>query len=220
MEHLRFKSSQTPAVYVAGGLDSKTQEAFEMHLMSCPECVDEVEAWRTVKDKIVEDTGERRREPMVTAPPVGQPSAIQRRSALAGWRLAASVAALTCAGAAGGWYARSAQGPWMDTDSVGFYSLPVRMRGPADCLSLHLDGPIKLVAVRVPGAAPEEQLVAVDGSGRDLSPDSYAVRTQTDGSWLVRLGAPIIREQGVRFEARSADGTADPRGCVLSSAKG
>jgi hypothetical protein len=217
MEHLRFKSSQTPAAYVAGALDSRMQEAFELHLMSCPQCVDEVEAWRTIKDKMVDETGERSREPELAAAPA---AAATHRSALMGWRLAASLAAICCAGAAAGWYARSAQGPSIDADNLGFYSLPVRMRGPADCLSLRLDAPIKLVAVRVPGAAPEQQLVAVDGAGRDLSPDSYSVRTQSDGSWLVRLSAASIRGQGVRFEARSADGTADPRGCVFNSAKG
>ena len=62
--------------------------------------------------------------------------------------------------------------------------------------------------------------LAVDAAGRDLSPDSYTVRTQSDGSWLVRLSAASTRGQGVRFEARSADGTADPRGCVFNSAKG
>ena len=214
MEHLRFKSSQTPAAYVAGGLDSRMQEAFELHMMSCPQCVDEVEAWRAIKDKMVDETGERPREPAVHAP-----AAAAARATLSGWRLAISLAVLTCVGAAGGWYARSTQGPSLTADSLGFYSLPVRMRGPSDCLSLRLDTPIKLVAVRVPGAAAEQQLVAVDGTGRDLSPDSYAVRMQGDGSWLVRLSAPAVRGQSVRFEARSADGTADPRGCIANGIK-
>src|SRR5579872_594650 len=214
MEHLRFKSSQTPAAYVAGGLDSRTQEAFELHMMSCAQCVDEVEAWRAIKDKMVDETGERPREPAVA------PSAAAAgRAALTGWRLAVSLAAVSCVGAAGGWYARSAQGPSLSADNVGFYSLPVRMRGPSDCLSLRLDAPIKLVAVRVPGAAAEQQLVAVDGAGRDLSSDSYAVHMQGDGSWLVRLGARSVRGQSVRFEARSADGTADPRGCIANGLK-
>src|SRR5581483_6078472 len=215
MEHLRFKSSQTSAAYVAGGLDPRTQEAFELHMMSCPQCVDEVEAWRTIKDKMVDETGERPREPAVVAP-AAAPAA---RGSVMGWRLAMSVAAMTCAGAAAGWFARSAQGPTLSSDSLGFYSLPVRTRGVADCIPLRLAPSVQLVAVRVPGAAAEQQLVPVDSAGRDLNPDSYAVGTQADGSWLVRLKAASVREQSVRFEARSADGTADPRGCVSSNTK-
>ena len=215
MEHLRFKSSQTPAAYVAGGLDSRTQEAFELHMMSCPQCVDEVEAWRTVKDKIVDETGERPREPAVAVPAAAMP----HDSFFMSWRVAVSLIAMTFVGATGGWYARSVQAPALNSDSLGFYSLPVRTRGAAECMSLRLDAPIKLVAVRVPGAAEEQRLVPVDSSGRDLSSDSYAVRTQGDGSWLVRLNAASVRGGSVRFEARSADGTADPRGCVASSAR-
>jgi hypothetical protein len=42
MDHLQFKANQTAAVYVADGLDASTQEAFEMHMMACPECVEDV----------------------------------------------------------------------------------------------------------------------------------------------------------------------------------
>jgi len=216
MEHLRFKSSQTPAAYVAGGLDSRAQEAFELHMMSCPQCVDEVEAWRTIKDKVVDETGLRPREPAVAVPAAAMPPA---GASFMSWRLAISLVAMMSVGATAGWYARSTQGPAVNSDSLGFYSLPVRTRGAAECVSLRLDAPVKLIAVRVPGAAVEQQLVPVDSAGRDLSSDSYAVRTQGDGSWLVRLRAASVRGGSVRFEARSADGTADPRGCVASSAR-
>ena len=49
MDHMRFKANLTAASYVARGLDESTQEDFELHLMSCPECVDDVEAWRAIE---------------------------------------------------------------------------------------------------------------------------------------------------------------------------
>ena len=215
MEHLRFKSNQTPAAYVSGALDPKVQEAFELHMMSCTECLEEVEAWRTIKDHMPEDAG--------TAPAVPRPGGAvapaRARTASLRFNLAASLAAVTVAGAAAGWYARSVQAPSLDAESMGFYSLPVRTRGLADCMSVRLDAPVKLIAVRIPGAAHDQQLVAVDSDGRDLNPESYSVRTQSDGSWLVRLRAATLRVQGIRFEARSADGTADPRGCLTNAAK-
>jgi hypothetical protein len=101
-------------------------------------------------------------------------------------------------------------------NTLGFYSLPPLTRGPADCTVVRLDPELALIALRVPGATREQQLIAVDSEGRDLAPDSYSVRTQADGSWLVRLQAQTVRDQGLRFEARSADGTVEPRGCIAS----
>ena len=49
MEHLRFKADQTAAIYIARGLDEKSQEAFELHLMTCGDCVNDVEAWRAIE---------------------------------------------------------------------------------------------------------------------------------------------------------------------------
>jgi hypothetical protein len=225
VDHLRFKSNQTAAAYVADALDLQTQEAFELHLMSCAECVDEVESWRAIKMSLVRDTDERQGKPALDVPrglpgasaaQSGRSGRQRARTSLGAGRFAASLAAVALASAAAGWYVRSAQAPWSDSESVAFFSLPPIARGPADCTALHLDGHTRVAALRVPGAAPEQQLVAVDSDGHDLAPDSYSVRTQGDGSWLVRLDAKVLA-QSIRFEARSADGTVDPRGCLLSA---
>ena len=228
MDHLRFKSNQTAAAYVADGLDPKTQEAFELHLLSCPECVDEVESWRAIKHSLLRDvdttegnhSAEQRQSDAATAPGRARvrAAAAPPRSSLATARFAASLTAVALASAAAGWYVRSAQSPWSDSEAVAFFALPPVARGPADCTSLHLDGRTRVIALRVPGAVPDQQLVAVDSTGHDLASDSYSVRAQGDGSWLVRLDATTRLGDGIRFEARSADGTVDPRGCILSSA--
>ena len=49
MDHSQFKANQTAAVYVADGLDERTLEAFEMHMMGCTECIEDVESWRAIK---------------------------------------------------------------------------------------------------------------------------------------------------------------------------
>lgn len=263
MDHLRFKSEQTAATYVADGLDPETREQFELHLMSCPECVEEVEGWRAIKSCLPRDAqngtcreagkscdrsaGSARNaetQPRATAQAAepsatpGAPGAPAPKSVVTGrsppsspgaplpppvtinggvrWRVAAALAAGVLVGAAGGWYGRSVQGPALTGGNIAFYSLPPLMRGPADCTSVRIGPRVDLIALRVPAAAKEQQLVAVDSEGHDLAPEEYSVRMQTDGSWLVRLRAPTIREQGIRFEARSADGTVEPRGCVVS----
>jgi hypothetical protein len=208
MDHMRFKSNQTAAAYVADALDPAAQEAFERHLMSCPDCVSEVEDWRAIKSQLP-------RERLPEAESAASASSAAR-SPVFHWKLAASLAAVAAAGLAGGWYARSMQTPWAD-GGMGFYSLPPVSRGPADCVTVRLDAPTELLALRVPGAAPEQQLIAIDSEGRDLASDKYSVHTQSDGSWIVELRAQTVRDQGIRFEARSLDGTVDPRGCILNT---
>jgi anti-sigma factor RsiW len=252
MEHLRFKSEQTAAAYVAGGLDPTVQEQFELHLMSCPDCVEEVESWRALKGCLPLETaqavgapgGISRRPPApsvrpVSVSPAAKPASAQPASptsvpavavpaaatAATGtsrpvrWHVAAALAAGVIVGAAGGWYGRAEQGPSVRSESIGFYSLPPVMRGPSDCTAARVAPQVTVLALRVPGAAKEQRLVAVDSEGHDLASDDYSVTTQADGSWLVRLRADMVRDQGIRFEARSADGTVEPRGCVFAGSQ-
>jgi anti-sigma factor RsiW len=273
MDHLRFKSDQTAAAYVADELDPTHREEFELHLMSCLECVEDVEGWRAIKNHLPREAVPRNAAPHEIAPaqrapqqefsaqaspgtvhvvrdagghapareshkarPSGPRSPARqteagaataahdapvspRQPSAARWRLASAVAAGVLAGTVGGWYVRSARGPSIDAEHIGFYSLPPLVRGPADCMSLQLRTGVSLLALRIPGAVPDQQLVPVDSEGHDLAPASYSVQIQGDGSWLVRLQAATVREQGIRFEARSPDGTVEPRGCVISAAQ-
>jgi hypothetical protein len=248
MEHLHFTTNQTAAAYVARRLDPETQEAFELHLMECGECLREVESWRAIKDTLrkytdipyeqiaalaEEDAAPResfgvtslhaarpavpRQPPSVEQAQPSAPLGVARTRTRMQWSMAAAVAGALALGAAGGWSARSLQSSGLDADSTAFYSLPALTRGPTDCLTAALAPATRQLMLRVPGAAPDQQLVAVDSEGRDLASDDYIVRMQADGSWLVRMRAKVLREQGIRFEARSADGTAEPRGCVQST---
>ncbi|MGH8226552.1 MAG: zf-HC2 domain-containing protein [Steroidobacteraceae bacterium] len=233
MDHLRFKSEQTAAAYVAGDLDPRSMEQFELHMMSCPECVEAVEGWRAIKSQLGRGAFETRASP---APPADEALAPVRRPArlpsetrrgparpthaALRWRLASMITLGLLAGAAGGWYLRTAEGPPLDGGSIGFYDLPPVTRGPANCVAVDLGPRVSLIALRVPGALASEQLVAVGGNGRDLPPEAYSVRTQSDGSWLIRLEAATVRAHPIRLEARSADGTVDPRGCIAGTPGG
>ena len=123
MDHTQFKANQTAATYVADGLDQGTLEAFEMHMMGCTECVEDVEAWRAIKLNMPR-----------TARPALAPGAIRRSvHAAAGWRMAASLLIAASLGAAGGWLGRAAQAPDLDSAQTVFFNVPAVTRGADEC---------------------------------------------------------------------------------------
>jgi hypothetical protein len=215
MDHLRFKSNHTAAVYAADGLDAQTQEAFELHMMSCPECTGDVEVWRAMRSHLPRDDS----RTQMPSRPETVPAAVAApaHASVSRWRIAATVAAVGMVGAIAGWYARSAQGPWADSARIAFVSLPPATRSLSDCTPLQVESQTRLVALRIPGAAVDEQLVAIDSTGHDMSLDRYAVSMQGDESWLVRFPADELRNGNIRFETRSVDGTAEPLGCVAGA---
>ena len=126
MDHALFKAKQTAAVYVADGLDEHTLEAFEMHMMGCTECVEDVETWRAIK---------------VNMPRHGTPGTRAGRSRaqhapqypdLVGWRMAASLVVGGVVGTAGGWFGHQSQTPNLDSTQTTFFNVPAassRRRG-------------------------------------------------------------------------------------------
>src|SRR5689334_23688459 len=97
MDHIQFKANQTAAGYVANGLDESTQEAFELHMMGCSECVEDVEVWRAIKLDMP------KQRPQVTTLPQRQ----RKVAAFGDWRMAASLVGVGLLGAAGGWLGKS-----------------------------------------------------------------------------------------------------------------
>src|ERR1700752_3541868 len=96
MDHMQFKANQTAAGYVANGLDESTQEAFELHMMGCSECVEDVEVWRAIKLDMP-----RQRAQVSTLTPRRKPAAFSD------WRIAASLVGAGLIGATGGWLGKS-----------------------------------------------------------------------------------------------------------------
>src|ERR1700742_3884933 len=96
MDHVQFKANQTAAEYVAGGLRDSTEESFELHLMGCSECIEDVEIWRAIKLE------------MRNMGPKARSATAHRKSTDFGdWRMAASLVGVGVIGAAGGWLGKA-----------------------------------------------------------------------------------------------------------------
>jgi hypothetical protein len=197
MDHMRFKANLTAASYVARGLDESTQEDFELHLMSCPECVDDVEAWRAIEKHM----------------PKAEGAAVARsaRAGLNRWRLAASLVGIGIIGAASGWYGRGFTDP--DLDKTEFFNTLALTRG-AYCTPLKYAADTQRVVLRVAGVASDRKVVALTPQAEPLAPRSYSARRQTDGSWLLQFAAASLTPRAIRLESQGATGPGEPLGCI------
>jgi hypothetical protein len=204
MDHLRFKADQTAASYVSRGLDASAQEDFELHLMSCPECVDDVEAWRAIEEHMPRDT----------RPAVPRAASASASGGFKPWRVAASLAAIGILGAAGGWYARSIADPALDRTAF-FNALPVS-RGAFDCVPLKFAADTRQIALRVAAVGSDRRVVALNSRGEELAARGYSARRQADGSWLLTFPSDTIARRAIRLESHAATGPAEPLGCISS----
>lgn len=194
MEHARFKANLTAATYVSHELEESAQEEFELHLMSCAECVEDVEAWRAIEKHM----------------PRAAPAAVQRpfaHSALRHWRLAASLIGIGILSAAGGWYGRMLADSALDR--TAFFNAAAPTRGAPQCTALKFPPDTERVAVRFPGVASDSKLVARDASGAELR-----ARRQSDGSWLLQFAPATLARGAIRIESAGERGAAEPVGCL------
>src|SRR5882724_9410316 len=122
MDHIQLKANQTAAGYVANGLDESTLEAFELHLMGCSECVEDVEVWRAIKLDMPRPR-----------PEVGTPAPRRRYGAFSDWRMAASMVGAGVIGATGGWLGKGTTIPNLDSTQTVVFNLPSVSRGADEC---------------------------------------------------------------------------------------
>src|SRR6202035_5811638 len=145
--HLRYKAEMTAALYVARGLEPSAEESFELHLMECPQCVDEVEAWRAIQKHMpaAAATAESPAQATPSAAAVAAVPAVTLRSAAAAtpataqatfrhWRLAAALVGIALVGAGAGWYGRMLADPGIAT--TAFFNAPALERGAPECTPL------------------------------------------------------------------------------------
>jgi anti-sigma factor RsiW len=209
MDHAQFKAKQTAAVYVADGLDERTLEAFEMHMMGCTECIDDVESWRAIKVNMP-----------TRARPARAPAVLGRNThsrvgyAAPGWRMAASLVVGGVLGTAGGWFGHQSQTPNLDSTQTAFFNVPAATRGAGDCTALRFAPDTRFAVLRVPGVSRDRQVIAADAEKRELPASRYISRLQPDGSHLVRIDTQALDGREVFLEARAADGFGEPLGCV------
>jgi hypothetical protein len=203
MDHMQFKANQTAAGYVANGLDESTQEAFELHMMGCSECVEDVEVWRAIKLE------------MPRQRPEARPMAPRRRlAAFSDWRMAASLVGAGVIGATGGWLGKATTATDLDSTRTVVFNLPSVSRGADECTAVRLASDTRLAVLRVPGISRDLRVVALDSEKRELPATHYASRLQPDGSQLVRIDTGLLAGRSVHLEARRSDGTGEPLGCV------
>jgi hypothetical protein len=203
MDHIQFKANQTAAGYVANGLDESTQEAFELHMMGCSACVEDVEVWRAIKLEMPKQHAEVR----TLAPR-------RKLAAFSDWRMAASLVGAGVIGATGGWLGKSTTATDLDSTRTVVFNLPSVSRGADDCTAMRLASDTRLAVLRVPGVSKDLRVVALDAEKRELPASEYASRIQPDGSQLVRIDSELLAGRSVHLEARRADGSGEPLGCV------
>jgi hypothetical protein len=206
MDHAQFKAKQTAAVYVADGLDEHTLEAFEMHMMGCNECIEDVETWRAIKLNMP-----------ARARPVRAPAVLRTGAQAAmGWRMAASLVFGGVLGTAGGWFGHQSQAPNLDSDQTAFFNVPAATRGAGDCTPLRIAPNTRFAVLRVPGVTRDRQVIAADAEKHELPASRYTSRLQTDGSHLVRIDTQALSGKDVFLEAHARDGFGEPLGCVTA----
>jgi hypothetical protein len=204
MDHIQFKSNQSAAAYVANELDDQAQEAFELHMMGCSECINDVESWRVIKLHMP------------------SPAALQARAPFkkhwwGGWGMAASFIGAMLVSGLGGYYASVAERPSIDSSETAIFNMPALTRGAGECTKLPLAGNTRAVVLRVPGVASDMRLTVTDSSGRELAGDLYSAREQRDGSWIVRFDADSLQRNPAQILARGAGGANEALGCVAAA---
>jgi hypothetical protein len=207
MDHMQFKANQTAAGYVANGLDESTQEAFELHMMGCSECVEDVEVWRAIKLEMP------KQHPQVSLTPRRN-----KVAAFSDWRMAASLVGAGLIGAAGGWLGKSTTATDLDSTQTVVFNLPSVSRGADECTPVRLAPDTRLAVLRVPGISRDLRVVALDSDKRELPAGQYASRIQPDGSQLLRIDTRLLAGRAVQLEARRPNGSGEPLGCVTGSA--
>jgi anti-sigma factor RsiW len=222
MDHSQFKANQTAANYVAHDLDEHTQEAFELHMMDCTECLDDVELWRAIKvempgryTRAQPDVPVRAPDPApYSAPPVAQAARTPHPASFIDWRLAASLLVGGIVGAAGGWYGKAARGTDLESDQTLVFNVPAVTRGGGECTVLRLAPDTRVAVLRVPGVSRDMRVTAVDAERHEIPAGGEVVRVQPDGSQLLKLDSRLLDGKTVELEARRADSIGEPLGCV------
>jgi hypothetical protein len=203
MDHMQFKANQTGARYVARDLDDHTMEIFELHLMGCVECVEEVELWRAIKLD------------MPKGRPEAQTAASQRKTAdHLDWRMAASLVGAGFIGAVGGWVGKASTATTLDSTQTVVFNLPSVSRGADECSVVRLAPDTRVALLRVPGLSRDAHIVALDSEQRAIPSEQYTSRIQPDGSQLLRVDSSLLISRTVHLILRASSGSTDLLGCV------
>jgi hypothetical protein len=179
-----------------------SQERFEIHMMGCSECLNDVESWRVIKthmpDAVVIEAARQFKKPW-----------------WGGWGMAASFGGAVVA-AVGGWYANALQQPNLDSSEIAIFDMQPVTRS-SDCYQLPVAANTSSVVLRITRVDSERHPVATDMDGRELSSDRYNARVQRDGSWVLRFDSDSLQNTPAYIVARKSAGDDESLGCVTTA---
>ena len=201
MDHMQFKANQTAAAYVAHDLDEIAQEAFEVHMMGCSECLNDVESWRVIKTHMPDAV-------------VLEPARQFKKHWWGGWGMAASfVGAMVVAAAGGGFYGGTLQRPNVDSSEIAIFDMQPVTRSEG-CTQLPLAANTRAVVLRMTKVDSERHPLATNLDGMELQASDYNVHAQRDGSWVLRFEPSYLKRASAYIVTRKAGTEDESLGCV------
>lgn len=200
---MTFKANQTAAAYVAGELDELSQEKFEIHMMGCSECLNDVEAWRVIKTHMPDAV-------------VVESARQFKKHWWGGWGMAASFAGTIAVAGAGGWFAGSMQRPDLNSSETAIFDMQPITRS-SDCYQLPVAANTRTIVVRITRVDSERHPIATDMDGNELSSSLYNARLQRDGSWVMLFDSDSLQKAPAYIVARKSEGADESLGCVTSA---
>jgi hypothetical protein len=203
MDHMQFKANQTAAAYVAHELDEYQQEAFEIHMMGCSECLNDVEAWRVIKTHMPDAI-------------VLEPARQFKKHWWGGWGMAASFIGAMVVAAAGGFYGGTLQRPDLDSNETAIFDMQPVTRSEG-CTQLPVAANTRAVVLRMTRVDSERRPIATNLDGMELAANQYNVRAQRDGSWVLRFQPEYLKQASAYIVTRK-NGTEDESlGCISAA---
>jgi hypothetical protein len=200
MDHMQFKSNQTAAAYVAHELDEMQQEAFEVHMMGCSECLNDVESWRVIKTHMPDAV-------------VLEPARQFKKHWWGGWGMAASFLGAMVVAAGGGFYSGTLQRPNVDSSEIAIFDMQPVTRSEG-CTQLPLAANTRAVVLRMTKVDSERHPLATNLDGMELKASEYNVRAQRDGSWVLRFEPGYLKGASAYIVTRRAGTEDESLGCV------
>jgi hypothetical protein len=203
MDHMSFKANQTAAAYVAGELDELSQEKFEIHMMGCSECLNDVEAWRVIKTHMPDAA-------------VVETARQFKKHWWGGWGMAASFVGTVAIAGAGGWFANAMQRPSLYSTETAIFDMQPITRS-SDCYQLPVAANTRTVLVRITRVDSERRPVATDMDGSELASSLYNARLQRDGSWVMLFDSDSLQNAPAYIVARKSESADESLGCVTTA---
>ena len=203
MDHMHFKANQAAAAYVAHELDELAQEAFEIHMMGCSECLNDVEAWRVIKTHMPDAV-------------VVEAARQFKKHWWGGWGMAASFLGAMLVAGVGGFFGGTLHRPNLDSSETAIFDMQPVTRSEG-CTQLPLAANTRAVVLRVTKVDSERHLVATDLDGKELPAGDYNVRSQRDGSWVLRFEPGYLQHASAYIVTRKAESADESLGCVSAA---